>query len=246
MTASLERKRRGQGGFTLVELAIVLLIIGLILGGILRGQELITSAQLNSVQTDANQIRTATTTFQDKFIALPGDYANAETAIDDSEFDNSVLNGDGNGAIDVGNRIDGKNRETTQFWTHLAASGLLTSIDGNSINENGYNNNGGDAFSGSIGGVFSIKQGVSASFNTGDQELSTSNQHWLLLGEGNNKINDAPVLDGDKAAQLDRKIDDGQGDSGNVRGGGTGACVNGNNGRYAVESDDNCALALQL
>src|SRR5437763_13829667 len=65
-----------QSGFTLVEIAIVLVIIGLLLGGILKGQELINSARVKNIANDFRVIPTYVYAYQDKFRALPGDDAN--------------------------------------------------------------------------------------------------------------------------------------------------------------------------
>ena len=62
-----------QSGFTLVEIAIVLVIIGLLLGGILKGQELINSAKVKNLANDFRVIPTYIYAYQDKFKALPGD-----------------------------------------------------------------------------------------------------------------------------------------------------------------------------
>src|SRR5436305_15122096 len=62
-----------QTGFTLVEIAIVLVIIGLLLGGILKGQELINSAKVKNLANDFRVIPTYIYGFQDKYKALPGD-----------------------------------------------------------------------------------------------------------------------------------------------------------------------------
>src|SRR5712664_3241992 len=62
-----------QSGFTLVEIAIVLVIIGLLLGGILKGQELINSAKAKSLANDFRAIPVYIYGYQDKFRALPGD-----------------------------------------------------------------------------------------------------------------------------------------------------------------------------
>src|SRR5665647_40387 len=62
-----------QTGFTLVEIAIVLVIIGLLLGGILKGQEMITQAKIKNVINDMNGITAALNSYQDRYRALPGD-----------------------------------------------------------------------------------------------------------------------------------------------------------------------------
>ena len=66
-----------QSGFTLVEIAIVLVIVGLLLGGVLKGQELITSSRAKSLYADKSAVQTAINTYQDRFRALPGDDAAA-------------------------------------------------------------------------------------------------------------------------------------------------------------------------
>jgi len=66
-----------QSGFTLVEIAIVLVIIGLLLGGVLKGQELISNAKIKNIVSDLNSISAAHNTYIDRYRALPGDEANA-------------------------------------------------------------------------------------------------------------------------------------------------------------------------
>jgi len=232
------RKRQRQSGFTLVELAVVLLIIGLIVGGILRGQDLITSAQLNSVQTDANQIRTATNTFQDKFQALPGDLSDV-SLIDTSGVSSSLNDGNGNGRID-GDRLGGNDVEASEFWAHLGASGQL-GVDADDIIGSSLSSD--NAFQGSVGGFFTIGQGLP----NGNFQSDVSNRDlWLVLGTGNGATdgnNDGTVVGGGEAAQLDRKIDDDDPLSGDLRGD-DNTCTD-SNGDYDTEGDG-CALGLRL
>ena len=68
-----------QKGFTLVEIAIVLVIIGLLLGGILKGQEMITQAKIKNVVADFSGISAAYYGYQDRYRAIPGDDPNAGT-----------------------------------------------------------------------------------------------------------------------------------------------------------------------
>ena len=71
--------KRKQTGFTLVEIAIVLVIIGLLLGGILKGQEMITQAKIKNVIADFSGISAAYHGYQDRYRAIPGDDPNAAT-----------------------------------------------------------------------------------------------------------------------------------------------------------------------
>ena len=65
--------KKNQSGFTLVEIAIVLVIIGLLLGGVLKGKEMIKSAKVKKTVKMADELRAATMTFYDKYGAYPGD-----------------------------------------------------------------------------------------------------------------------------------------------------------------------------
>jgi prepilin-type N-terminal cleavage/methylation domain-containing protein len=103
-------------GFTLIEIAIVLVIIGLLLGGVLKGQELITGARVRNLISQQDGIKAAFFGFQDRFRALPGDYAAADTNIN---CPGGCPGGNGNG------RIEKTVREHLFAWTHLTAAGFL-------------------------------------------------------------------------------------------------------------------------
>jgi len=96
-----------QSGFTLVEIAIVLVIIGLLLGGVLKGQELINSAKAKSYAQDFRTIQSALYGFQDRFKGIPGDLAGASGAT--GKISGATNSGNGNGQIegawDDGGRI---------------------------------------------------------------------------------------------------------------------------------------------
>jgi len=70
-----------QAGFTLVEIAIVLVIIGLLMGVFLKGQELIVNAQVRNAIDQGEAVTAAVYAFQDRFRAIPGDYAQAAANI---------------------------------------------------------------------------------------------------------------------------------------------------------------------
>src|SRR5215831_4773158 len=89
--------KRYNRGFTLIEIAIVLVIIGLLLGGVLKGQELITGARVRNLISQQDGIKAAFFGFQDRYRALPGDYPAASTNIAGVN-----IVGNGNGRIDAG------------------------------------------------------------------------------------------------------------------------------------------------
>jgi prepilin-type N-terminal cleavage/methylation domain-containing protein len=111
---------RKQAGFTLIEIAIVLVIIGLLLGGVLKGQELITGARVRNLISQQEGIKAAFFGFQDRYRALPGDYAAAATNINCA---GGCPGGDGNGRIENPN-VPGS-YEAIFAWTHLTAAGFL-------------------------------------------------------------------------------------------------------------------------
>jgi prepilin-type N-terminal cleavage/methylation domain-containing protein len=106
-----------QNGFTLIEIAIVLVIIGLLLGGVLKGQELITGARVRNLIGQQDGIKAAYFGFLDRYRALPGDYKNAVATIKDT-----TTNGDGDGQIEADN---GTNKESILVWEHLGRAGFI-------------------------------------------------------------------------------------------------------------------------
>ncbi|MDX2073176.1 MAG: prepilin-type N-terminal cleavage/methylation domain-containing protein [Alphaproteobacteria bacterium] len=123
-------------GFTLIELSIVLVIIGLLVGGVMVGQSLIRASEMRSVITEINQYKSVFYAFRDKFNALPGDMRNAENfwgEIDpDPETCRTTLgtgtqtcNGDGNGKI---TGYPGGGTEVFRVWQHISNAQLLPVI----------------------------------------------------------------------------------------------------------------------
>ena len=113
-----------QSGFTLVEIAIVLVIIGLLLGGILKGQELINSAKVKNLANDFRTVPTYIYAFQDKFRALPGDDAAAQTHV--AGCVNPCQNGNGNAVINGAWNSVTATDESWQFWAHVRHANLAT------------------------------------------------------------------------------------------------------------------------
>ncbi|MDD5030540.1 MAG: prepilin-type N-terminal cleavage/methylation domain-containing protein [Rhodoferax sp.] len=118
-----------QSGFTLVEIAIVLVIIGLLLGGVLKGQELIDQSKIKRVVNDFNNIGAAYDTYKDRYRYVPGDDPNAATRWTTAVGGAAPANaGGGNGTITatLAQVLTGGNVEAGYVWQHLRASGLVS------------------------------------------------------------------------------------------------------------------------
>ena len=131
--------KRQQAGFTLVEIAIVLVIIGLLLGGVLKGQEMIENGKIKSVISDMKGVSAAFYSYQDRYRAVPGDDAAATTRF--ASAGTTVQNGGGTGAL-AGPYLTigvapGPAAETSNFWQHVRLAGFLS---GDLITNNGGNN----------------------------------------------------------------------------------------------------------
>lgn len=110
MSKFLKSKHRG---FSLIEVAIAVVVIGLVASFALKGRELIHSAKLRSVADQIYAIKIATQTFADKYGSLPGDLTNTVDVLD-----GSLQNGRGDGVI-------ASMEDVKRFWSHLMASDLL-------------------------------------------------------------------------------------------------------------------------
>ena len=113
-----------QQGFTLVEIAIVLVIIGLLLGGILKGQEMITQAKIKNAISDFSGISAAFHGYNDRYRALPGDDPGADKRWTTAP---AATKGDGDGQVSGAYNAQSATPEpeSRNFWDHLRRAGFV-------------------------------------------------------------------------------------------------------------------------
>ena len=197
-----------QTGFTLVEIAIVLVIIGLLLGGVLKGQELINSAKVKNFANDFRNIPLLIYGYQDKYRALPGDQtqapldiqfppANRATACAPGAAGHCVP---GNGVIDGTWDANSIADESFVFWQHARLAGLAS---GATVPANGSPYRPSNADGGFIG-------------------IESASAHYILNSDGSTFLQgtylvcSAGIL-GKFAKQLDTSMDDGNTQTGSMR-----------------------------
>jgi prepilin-type N-terminal cleavage/methylation domain-containing protein len=182
-----------QSGFTLVELAIVLVIIGLILAAVLKGQEMIENGKVKNVVTDLKGVSVAYYAYQDRYKAIPGDDATAATHI------NGADNGGGDGMITgLFNAVAAPSAtaESNNFWQHTRMSGFLTGSATADVAKPSTN---------ALGGILGVQSQVSAAggatYGMSGPVVCSSNIPWKI------------------AQAVDTTMDDGDSATGNVRAG---------------------------
>lgn len=192
-----KQSKNHQSGFTLVELAIVLVIIGLILAAVLKGQEMIQNAKVKNVVNDLKSVSVAYYAYQDRYKAIPGDDAAAA-----SRFTGGVAGG-GDGAITglyTAVAAPAAAAESNNFWQHTRMAGFMTGI-ATATQANPPTN--------AVGGLLGIQSQVSA---TGGSTYGMTGP-VVCAGSVPWKI----------AQAVDTLLDDGDSNTGSLRAGAAGA-----------------------
>lgn len=186
-------KVRQEAGFTLVEIAVVLVIIGLLLGAVLKGQELIENSRVKNAANEINSVRAAAYGYLDRYKSLPGDDGPVGTlTARGSNWAAVSVGGNRDGAIGVGvNPFAAPTGEHLGFWQHLRAAGFLTGAPG----DTGLAALPKNAFGGQTG---------LASLTT---QLANFNSRTVCMSQ----------VPGKAATALDNQLDDGRPNTGAVR-----------------------------
>ncbi len=220
--------------FSLVELSIVLVILGLLTGGILAGQSLIRASELRSVTSDFQRYTAATNTFRDKYFALPGDMNNATSfwgkdttstsacaGASGSAGTPGTCNGNGDGWIGT------DHLENYRAWQQLAMAGLIEGTYVGFVNPvaNATPPTPGVAVPKSkMGNAYwvaaQLSQSTAVNFELGYSDLSDVRYNWLTF-TGVNSVYwiGGGILKPEEAWNIDTKMDDGIPGTGKVRSG---------------------------
>jgi type II secretory pathway pseudopilin PulG len=245
---SAAKRKNRQAGFSLIEAAIVLAVAGLLIGGALQGQTLIENARIQSLVDQVQGYRTAVTTFQDKYNALPGNFSEAKTRLNAS-----LSNGSGSGTLGS-TALKASSTENVQFWQHLAAANLVTGVNANPAATAADAKLGKDIPATRLGGGIVA---VTADGTTPSHSVAIPRGTWLRVGDGSPTTADGattgdfagtPILTPDQAYQIDKALDDGNPGMGKVMATGTG-CTTGtapNLSYDGTSSDRNCLLFIAL
>jgi prepilin-type N-terminal cleavage/methylation domain-containing protein len=224
----------GQKGFTLVELAIVMTIIGLLIGGVLKGQQLLENARMTATIAQIKGFEAASTSFRDAYGALPGDLSaatdrlpNCGTAVDcttdlgtGEETDDGVI-----GARDW--EFDVAAGANVQFFGHMFKADLISGVTdaaAEGLPDQGLNRSVPEA---RIGGGWILGYVLNDTIDIpgGTGTNAPISGHVLSIVDlPTNAALDTDNIRPDRAAQIDRKIDDGRIDTGFVQAGADAGC----------------------
>jgi prepilin-type N-terminal cleavage/methylation domain-containing protein len=224
-------------GFTLIELSIVLVIIGLLVGGVLVGRDLIHNAQLRKVMSEVNSLNTNVNTFRSKYDCIPGDCQKATTFWGAAATCPVVYWG---GTASSPETCDGNNdgivsgEEQFTFFAHLYNASLIktpaysapccsrfTAPTPNGLPSGVYTNNGQDGYGTGYSIVY--MSGSSLGFTgvnapRGDAFVREDGHNWLLgTTVQTNVTNYGPVMTSADAFNIDTKMDDGLPGKGTVK-----------------------------
>lgn len=217
------KEKYWQEGVGLVEIAIALVIIGILIGAVLQGKYLIDQARLNAVITDIQKIRLNTQRFKEKYGFLPGDFPYASR-----DIHADLSNGEGSGTL-TGNPFSPAS-SAGRFWLHLNAAhggALMTTSTlnyGDGLPECG------------LGGGYTIVS----------NPIESMPGQWIVLGtKASDSSGEGILLTSEQAQFLNKKLDNGSPLTGNVRSldanrNTSGKCIK--DGRYNLSNSEKACV----
>lgn len=231
-----------HSGFSLVELSIVLVILGLLTGGILAGQSLIRASELRAIMTDANKYISSAQAFRDRYAAYPGDFrdgtkywgrmnSNADCVTNSGQAVNAtsgVCDGNGDWQINFA-AGGGQSGEYVQFWRQLQKAGY---IEGNFSGVDITGGSGGESQAGFNAPATKMANGV---WGVHYQGVYAGSANWQYAGDWGTLLNvgisasgwgDGPLLKPAEAYNIDKKMDDGAPGTGKVIANNIAVCAN--------------------
>ncbi len=239
-------------GFTLIEISIVLVIIGLIVGGIIMGQSLIRTAEINSITKDLEKFKTAVYAFRTKYNYLPGDMKDAQSlwgAMSDCtqpQTTTATCNGNGDGYVTPNPSATATSGyEDFMFWKHLANAGLIQGnyigiTDGATYTSVTSQNSPSGRIDGSLWQVGYSGIQISSSWGAFDGVYNQLIEHGIYMADDSPYNN---ILTTSEALALDMKYDDGKPGTGKLRILNASRCaVKANGVTTAVSSDSTTAI----
>lgn len=256
MTQSSLQSRQAERGFTLVELAIVMIIIGLLIGGILKGQELIGNARVSSSIAQIKAIEVGINTFRDKYSGYPGDILNPPAQVPNCTAalaPTCAQVGNGNsriGAAGAGQAIATAANENSAAFAQMTAADMLSGVDptiatgtASAANVN--------LISSNISGTYKLLYDAGSTPTGALGPIAAG--HYARWDSTTTAASAATTtnLNPSQAARVDRKLDDGSAISGAVVALGTGGTAVGNCASVAgvyneADSSIGCGLYIRV
>ena len=241
---------RSQAGFTLVELAVVMIIIGLLIGGVLKGQELVKNAQITATISQLKGVDAATSTFRDMYNGVPGDLRNAGNRIPGCG-DSAICSTPGAAADSGNSQLNSAPgaapaAEAQAFFIQLALADLLTGIDTSATACTAWGLCFPEAKAGSGAGLQVGYYGGAATLGAAAAGVPPRGHYVTIQTDPGLAVNETAsqaALTPNQAARIDSKVDDGNPTTGSVVSGSLAGCRGTNAAGASVPSYNEASSA---